>query len=191
MQFIFFYRLKDRYIFIQIKRINIVIGLSLQSVLMQISIHILGTREVNILSDKNKVEQIQNVIMGRSVFEKTYTFEELNLEIDVKLHYPSLRETAKINAYTSDVFMNTEQNPYTRLVYETLYTINEADEGTKAYQMIPKKKRVIDDEGNESVEEVVDKVELEDYFSPDKYARADILFMIGQDFNEWTSRFRG
>ena len=57
--------------------------------------------------------------------------------------------------------------------------------------LIPKKKRVIDDEGNESVEEVVDKVELEDYFSPDKYARADILFMIGQDFNEWTSRFRG
>lgn len=165
--------------------------MSLQSVLMQISIHILRNREVNILSDKNKVEQIQNVIMGRSVFEKTYTFEELNLEIDVKLHYPSLRETAKINAYTSDVFMNTEQNPYTRLVYETLYTINEADEGTKAYQMIPKKKRVIDDEGNESVEEVVDKVELEDYFSPDKYARADILFMIGQDFNEWTSRFRG
>lgn len=190
MQFIFF-RLKEIYNIIQIKIINIVVGLSLQSVLMQISIHILRNREVNILSDKNKVEQIQNVIMGRSVFEKTYTFEELNLEIDVKLHYPSLRETAKINAYTSDVFMNTEQNPYTRLVYETLYTINEADEGTKAYQMIPKKKRVIDDEGNESVEEVVDKVELEDYFSPDKYARADILFMIGQDFNEWTSRFRG
>lgn len=143
------------------------------------------------MADKSKVETIQNVVLGRSVFEKTYTFEELNLEIDVKMRYPSLRENAKVSAYTSDMFMNTEQNPYTRLVYQTMFMINEVGEDTKVYELVEKNKRTVDDDGNETIKKVTEKVELEDYFSPDGFARADILFTIGQDFDEWTGRFRG
>ena len=139
----------------------------------------------------NKIEQIQNVIAGRSIFEKIYRYEDLNLEVNVKVHYPSLKESARIQALTSDIFLNTTQDNVTRTIYETLFLLIEADEGTKVYQLTKQKVMRTDNEGNQKPEEVEEKILLEDYFSPDKYARPEILFQVSQDINEWMGRFRG
>lgn len=142
-------------------------------------------------TDIEKIEQIQNVIAGRSIFEKTYTYNDLELEVNVKLHYPTMREMARVQAETSNVFLNTEQDATTRALYETLFLLQQADEGTKVYQLVKEKVLKTDEQGNQHTEEITNKVLIEDYFSLDKYARPDILFRITQDVNEWMSRFRG
>lgn len=150
------------------------------------------------MADKT-LDAIQNVISGRSIFEKTYTFDEINLEVDVKMHYPSLKENARVNAFTSDIFLNTEQDSVQRMIYNTLFLLNEADEGTKVYQLVPAEEvetdengnQIIDAKGNPKLKEVIKKIEKENYFSVDGYARPDVLYQIAQDVTEWMSRFRG
>ena len=61
-------------------------------------------------TDIEKIEQIQNVITGRSIFEKTYTYNDLELEVNVKLHYPTMREMARVQAETSNIFLSTIRN---------------------------------------------------------------------------------
>jgi len=143
------------------------------------------------MAETNKIEQIQNVIVGRTIFEKTYTYDDLELEVNVKVHFPTLRESARIQARTSDLFMNTEQNNVIRAIYETLFLLNEADEGTKVYQLTKEKVLKTSEDGTQHTEEVVTKVLIEDYFSVDKYARPDVLIRISQDITEWLGRFRG
>ena len=69
--------------------------------------------------------------------------------------------------------------------------LQQADEGTKVYQLVKEKVLKTDEQGNQHTEEITNKVLIEDYFSLDKYARPDILFRITQDVNEWMSRIRG
>lgn len=134
--------------------------------------------ELNNKQEEKTVEEkqedtVESVIYGyNDKFEKEYDFtKEIGLKFIIKVHNPTVRENGKIKALRSETLYGTAQNQLTELYYETLFILNEADEGTK----------VITKDG----------AELKDYFSLDRYAREDVTLKIGEDIMEWRNRFRG
>lgn len=130
------------------------------------------------MADEEKTNRvIESVIHGKNdKFKKEYTFDELNLQVNVSIHYPTIREVAKIKALRAEFLFETKQSNVTQTLFETLFLLNEADEGTKVYSL--------DEEGNQ-------QQEIKDYFSLDGYPRDDVILYISEDILSWMGRFRG
>lgn len=122
-------------------------------------------------------DAVEMVVVGRNdVFKKDYVFKELKLSIHLDVHVPTIRERARVMSLRQEIFFNTEQDPYTKRVFDMLFLIQESGKKTTVFEL--------DDSGQEYRE-------LVDYFSVDKYPREDVLLFISDDVNEWLNRFRG
>ena len=123
--------------------------------------------------EEKQADVLEQVIQGTNdVFSKTYDFtKELGLKFDVKVHKPTIRETARIKALRSEFQFGTAQNTSTDLFFETMFILNEADEGTT----------VTASNGRP----------VSNYFSLDGYAREDVVLTIGNDIFTWMAGFRG
>lgn len=123
--------------------------------------------------EEKQADVLEQVIQGTNdVFSKTYDFtKELGLKFDIKVHKPTIRETARIKALRSEFLFGTAQNTSTDLFFETMFILNEADEGTT----------VIASNGRP----------VSNYFSLDGYAREDVVLTIGNDIFTWMAGFRG
>lgn len=123
--------------------------------------------------EEEQANVLEEVIHGTNdVFDKEYDFlKELGLKIHVRVHKPTIRETARIKALRSEFLFGTAQNTTTDMFFETMFILNEADEGT---QVFDKNGRIV-----------------KDYFSLDKYAREDVVLAIANDVFAWMATFRG
>ena len=123
--------------------------------------------------EEKQADVLEQVIQGTNdVFSKTYDFtKELGLKFDIKVHKPTIRETARIKALRSEFLFGTAQNTSTDLFFETMFILNEADEGIT----------VTASNGRP----------VSNYFSLDGYAREDVVLTIGNDIFTWMAGFRG
>ncbi|AMQ66603.1 tail assembly chaperone [Bacillus phage Shbh1] len=116
---------------------------------------------------QERVEQkkaLDRVIRGvNDVFEKTYKFEELDLEFTVKMRYPNAIEVGRIQARLARYLegMNNYASTYVITVYSTLAAIREVG------------------------------IDVPEFLDDDeKIYNLEILHLIGRDFQQWMDNFR-
>lgn len=128
---------------------------------------------------KNNIKETQSFVFGQdNVFDKTYDqlTKELGIRAQVKLHYPTIAEAAKIKAEVSRLFEGTPQDYFTSALYEMIVSFSVIDEGTKVWAV-------------KETDEGIEKELIEDYFSVDGHPNLNLVRLVLEDFTEWQGRF--
>lgn len=148
----------------------------------------LEEREVPVVSKNSEAAEniLEQVIYNTNdTFKKSYDFrKELGITIEISIKMPNARERAELVHEQVELFgeIFAYVDPANRIIYDTLSLIEHFGK-YKVYKYI----KDTDIDGNP----VINREEIPNYFSLDKFSRDDVVTQIWQDYQEWRSRFLG